>query len=237
VTGNNYVKAFADFKESNLVSTDGLENITTLPPYADIDQTSYGLTLHHEDLDYRINPHYGHAAELTGSTGNRTVRKNPDVNPVVYDSLDLESVRYRVVAILDYYIPLATRHVINAGVQGGYQTRKGSFENELFRLGGLRTLRGFDDESILASAYGIGKLEYRYILELNSYLFTFFNAAWYEKATNTATVTDSPYGFGAGIAFDTRLGIVSVNYALGSEQGRPVEFRNAKIHIGLLNYF
>ena len=237
LSGNNFLKAFLNIKESNLVSTAGLENITTLPPYADMDLTAYGLTFHYELLDYRINPHKGYLLDVTGSTGNRTIRRNPDVNPAVYDSIELISSRYKVNLLLESFLPLASRHVLNAGLLSGTQTGEGTFDNELFRLGGLKTLRGFDDESILASSFVIGKLEYRYILELNSYLFAFYNAAWYKKKTNSGSTSDTPQGFGTGIAFETKLGIMSVTYALGKEFSNPIQFRNAKIHFGIINYF
>jgi hypothetical protein len=48
---------------------------------------------------------------------------------------------------------------------------------------------------------------------------------------------DIPYSFGAGISFQTKAGIFSMNYALGSEQGNPIQFRGAKIHFGFINYF
>jgi hemolysin activation/secretion protein len=237
LSGNNFVKAFVELLESNLISTAGLENITTLPPYADISQTSYGLSGRFERLDYRLNPRRGFAVEATGSVGNREIRRNADVNPAVYDSLALVNARYKAFAVADYYVPLAARHVIDAGIQAGYQHGENTFDNELFRIGGLKSLRGFDDESILASAYVIWKLEYRYLLEQNSYLFAFYNAAWYRQLTNSADFSDTPQGFGAGMAFETKLGIFSVNYALGREFTNPFQFRTAKIHVGILSYF
>jgi len=104
-------------------------------------------------------------------------------------------------------------------------------------LGGLNSLRGFDEESINASLFAIGKVEIRYVLEQNSFLQLFFNGAWYERNSNSGYVSDKPIGFGAGITFDTRLGIFSFNYALGREFSNPVQFRAAKIHFGLVNYF
>ena len=50
----------------------------------------------------------------------------------------------------------------------GYLESPGVFENELYRIGGLKTLRGFDEDSIFASFYTIGPLETRYLLERNS---------------------------------------------------------------------
>jgi len=137
----------------------------------------------------------------------------------------------------DYYFPLSSRHVINIGMMGAYQYNPSIFTNELYRFGGLKTLRGFDEESILASSYGIGKIEYRYILEQNSYLFAFFNEAYYENKSRNTNIHDTPFGFGTGITFETKIGIMSVSYALGKEFSNPIYFRDGKIHFGILNYF
>jgi hemolysin activation/secretion protein len=175
--------------------------------------------------------------EITGSIGTRNVKKNSDINSELYDSIELRGTQYRLEGVADYFFPFAQRHVINAGAIGGYLGNSDAFENELFRIGGLKSLRGFNDESIIASSYIIGKLEYRYLMDLNSYLFTFYNLAWYEKNTNTTYVNDTPSGFGAGMAFETKIGIMSLSYALGKEFNNPIQFKTAKIHFGIVNYF
>ena len=70
---------------------------------------------------------------------------------------------------LDVYLPVSGRLVLNLGSIGAYHNPE-AFTNELFRIGGLRSLRGFDEESIFASAFVIGKTELRYLLEQNSFL-------------------------------------------------------------------
>ena len=50
ISGNNYLKAFINDKQSDLQSSKGLENITVLPDYADISILSYGATFHFENL-------------------------------------------------------------------------------------------------------------------------------------------------------------------------------------------
>ncbi len=236
-SGNDFIKAFVKDKESDLQSTTGLENATVLPAYADISSLTYGLTFHFENLDYRLNPRKGISLETTGSIGNRDIRKNPAINPVLYDSLDLRTTSYQAEIIFNKYFPLAGRHVINIGAMGGYLYNPEIFTNELFRIGGLHSLKGFDEESIYASSYTIGKLEYRYLLEQNSFLFTFFNAAWYENDSRAIYSSDFPFGFGAGINFETKLGIMSVSYALGKQFDNPILLRNGKIHFGIVNYF
>ena len=127
------------------------------------------------------------------------------------------------------------------GIQGGYIYNSSDstiFENELFRIGGLNTLRGFDEESIFASGYSIVTLEFRYLLEQNSYLYVFTNDAWYENKSSSASIReDIPYGFGAGISFETNAGIFSINYALGAQNGQTPLLKSAKIHFGFVNIF
>jgi outer membrane translocation and assembly module TamA len=236
-TGSNFLKAFINDKQSDLQSAKGLENITILPAYADITTISYGATIHYEKLDYRLNPRNGFYIEATGSTGNRKIRKNIEINSVVYDSLKLTSVTYQGEIIADYFISLGGRHVVDLGTNSGYIYNPQLFVNELYRIGGLKSLRGFDEESIYASTYIIGKVEYRYLLEQNSFLFAFVNSAWYENKSRNTEITDRPIGFGAGIDFETKIGIMSVSYALGKQFNNPVFFRNGKIHFGIVNYF
>lgn len=235
--GNNFIRVFVNTKESNLQSTRGLENITVLPAFADITTTSYGTTVHFERLDYRLNPMNGFALEVTGTAGNRNIRKNSDINPAVYDSLQLKSTTFQINVSADLFIPLGGKNVLNIGSTGGLIENPELFTNELFRIGGLRSLRGFDEESIFTSGFVIGKLEYRYLLEQNSFLFLFYNHAWYERNRKGNYLRDTPFGFGAGINFETRLGIMSVSYALGKQGDNPFFFRNGKVHFGIVNYF
>ncbi|MBL0102818.1 MAG: BamA/TamA family outer membrane protein [Bacteroidetes bacterium] len=218
-------------------STKGLEFATTLPDYADVTILSYGSTVHWERLDYRLNPRKGIAMEFTASAGNRKIRKNSSINPALYDSLELQSVTYAGEMHLDYFWSPGGKHVINFGTIGGYIQNESLFINELFRIGGLKSLRGFDEESIYASGFLIGKIEYRYQLEQNSFLFTFFNMAGYANKSRNINLHDTPIGFGAGINFETKLGIMSVSYALGKQFDNPIYFRNGKIHFGIVNYF
>ena len=237
LTGNNYVKAFVNAKESSLSSTSALKYATVLPDYADVSSTSYGLGFHFEKLDYRLNPRKGYSFETTASTGTRTIKKNKELPSNLYDSLRLQSTEYHVDITFDFYFPLGNRHVIDYGMTGAYQYNLSIFTNELYRIGGLKTLRGFDEESILASSFGIMKIEYRYLLEQNSFLFAFFNKAYYRNNSRNKNIHDTPIGFGTGITFETKLGIMSVSYALGKEFDNPLYFRNGKIHFGILNYF
>lgn len=237
-SGLNNLKVFYKQRSANVLSTSGLTSITVLPDYADISTQSYGLGLNYEKLDYRFNPHKGFSINITAQTGNKTIKKNPKINDIVYNNLQLKSTQYQSEGELNLFIQVSGNNVLRLGAQ--YGTIFGSapvFKNELFRIGGLRTLRGFDEESIYTSSYAIPTLEYRFLFGQNSNILLFAESAWYENNSSNQYISDRPYSFGAGINFDTKAGIFSLNYALGSQKGNAIDVRSGKIHFGLTALF
>ncbi len=237
LTGGNYLKAFVQNKTSSLISTSGLQYLTALPTYADYKIQRYGLGIRTEKVDYRLNPRKGYTLTATGTVGTKHILKNQKIDEKLYDSIQLKSTQYNGEYSGDLYLQTGKRTVLDLGMKGAFLIAPDIFSNELFRIGGLKSLRGFDEESILASDYTIFKLEYRYLMETNSYLFLFINGASWHRKSRTNPASDTPIGFGTGITFQTKLGIFSVSYALGREFSNPIYFKNAKIHFGLINYF
>ena len=117
-------------------------------------------------------------------------------------------------------------------LKGDYLVR-----NELYRIGGFSDFRGFNEQSIYASTYSILTLEWRLLLERNSYLNVFWNKAYVEDRSGSSTTYDQPMGFGAGFSFETKAGIFALSYALGQQLGNPIEFSQAKIHFGYMARF
>ncbi len=235
--GTDYLKAFYEMRSSALLSTRGLSHITTLPDFADVSNSLYGLEVHLNRLDYRYNPRKGYQILTRLSAGRKRIKKNANVNPAVYQGLKLNTNQLSALLEADLFVPLFKRATFRTGLLGSWMQGQTLFENELPRIGGLNSLRGFNEESIFASSYAIVNLEYRYLFEENAYLFGFVNGAWYENRAVNRNLSDLPYGFGAGISFETKAGIFSVSYALGSEHQQPVQFRTAKVHFGLSNLF
>ncbi len=237
-SANTSLNTFVKRRSSNLLSTYGLSSLTVLPQYADISTTSYGIGFHHEQLDYRFNPRKGFSLTLINDIGNRTIQKNAKLNPIIYENISLRSTQYSGEFLIDKFWPIGKRSTIKTGLQSAWLYNSGTiFKNELFRIGGLKTLRGFDEESIYTSSYGIGTLEYRYQLEQNSWFFVFADGCWYENASQGSYTNDMPYGFGTGVTFETKAGIFAMTYALGSQQGNAIQFKDGKIHVGFVGLF
>ena len=135
--------------------------------------------------------------------------------------------------------PCKKRSVIKTGISGSALISPGAeiYTDQLFQIGGINNIRGFDENSIYASQYAIYTLEYRYLLGLNSY-FSIFNDDAYVKNQSEGNNTQNIYiGIGAGLAFETKAGIFNISYALGRSNGTTFEFKSAKIQFGYVNYF
>lgn len=236
--GLNNFKVFFKQRNTNLISTNGLKYITVIPDYADIITQSYGIGFTLEKLDYRFNPHKGIAFNFTGQTGNRTIKKNDKINEFVYENLLMRSSQYQFEGDINYFIQVYRNSVLRIGFQGASIFGNSTiFKNELFRIGGLKTLRGFDEESIYASTYLIPTLEYRFLFAQNSNLLLFAEGAWYENNSNLNYLKDRPVSVGAGINFETKAGILTLNYALGNQFNNGFDLRSGKIHFGLTALF
>ena len=236
MSGNNYVKGYIENKTSSIISTTGLENTLT-PPYLDVNTTLYGLGVKYEKLDYKFNPRKGIALRANLAAGTKKIEKNANLLPEVYEDLDLQTNQAEGDLEFSRYFPIGRHSAVKLKNLSAFMYSSTLFENELFRIGGLKTLRGFDEEAILASAYSVFTVEYRFLFEENSALYAFFDAAWYEKYVKTGYVEDMPIGFGAGLDFQTQAGIFTVSYALGKQFNNPIEIRSAKIHFGFVNRF
>lgn len=111
------------------------------------------------------------------------------------------------------------------------------FRNDMFRLGGLNSLRGFNDNFFFASEFMIIKSEIQYYFQQQSYLFLFYDQLLYTYESVSQNFEDSPFGFGAGLALETNSGILNLVYALGNSKDQPLDTRLSKFHFGYILRF
>jgi len=105
------------------------------------------------------------------------------------------------------------------------------FINELFRFGGITSIRGFDENSIDASLFSVFNTEYRYLLSSDSYIHTITDFAYFEN--NALALKSNLYSFGFGLGLQTKTGIFKLNIANGKQDSQPFRFSNTKIHLSL----
>ena len=253
--GGNYLKAFWTNTSTNLLTINqsqiqSIFNNKKLPSNIDVSNSTFGLEYNLQNLDYRFNPRKGWGILARVGAGLKTIQKNnailnlQDSNDptfdygTLYDSLNLKTFQYQLGANLQYYIPIGKLGTIKTAIQSGLIfSPQDIFRNEQYRLGGNRLLRGFDEETVFSTRYAILTMEYRFLIGQNSYLFAFGDLGYTEDKTNETNSTDTPMGLGAGITFETKVGLFGFSLALGKQLGNSFNPRDMKIHFGYVSLF
>jgi outer membrane protein assembly factor BamA len=210
------------WNSNQLGSTLGIEDISI---------TRYGLRSKFIELDHRLNPLNGIELEMEGSAGIKT-RKTFDE---FQEAQSIESTQIASKIELKWHKGIIGNLGIGGRIIGEKKWDESLLTNEFFRIGGLNSLRGFNEEGIFTPAYAIASLHLKYRLDTNSGAFVFFDQGWTDG--DEFNPDDRPYGFGAGVNFGTKNGVFSLVYALGSQFNQAILLREAKIHFGFVNLF
>ncbi len=215
----SFLSGGVSYRSSNV-----LLNSESLTSYQSFNTTTYKLGLELKKTNRVIVPTKGFKIIGYGLSGKRrSENSNQD--------------QYGWQVFADQWITLFPRHILKMGLKSEALFGGQLFTNELYRIGGLKTMRGFNEQSIYASSYGIGTIEYRYMIGTYDYLTLFSDLAYVENNAGEQFSSTFFTGIGAGINFQTRAGIFSLFYALGKDDQNPFDLRTSKIHFGYTNRF
>ncbi len=107
--------------------------------------------------------------------------------------------------------------------------------NELFRFGGINSIRGFNENSIDASLFSVINTEYRYQFNEGVYMHSIIDVGYFEN--QTISLKQKLYSFGLGLGLKTKAGIFRFNVANGNSENQSFSFSNTKIHISVSSKF
>lgn len=144
--------------------------------------------------------------------------------------------QYRFYGRGEKNLRLRGAHYLNLRAEGGWlESNLPITLNELFRIGGWNSLRGFNENSILAEKYGYGTLEYRYLINTQS----FFDAFGQYGGLHNGALDTSPTFYSVGVGFQMYLpiGLMSFQISSGTFVGQPLKFADTKIHWGIITRF
>ncbi len=225
--GGNYLKVFYQNYSSNILS--GGNNNPKYVNLGSVKSNNYGLAILRKQVDYIPNPSTGFILNTEVAFGSRKSQ--------ISDTSKINiSNTYRCELSLEFFIPIAKRHILRLANQTDIYYAPKIFQNEVTRFGGLTTQRGFNEEELFSTAKSLMSIEYRFLVDENSRAFLFYDQSWYEN--NAATYyKDHPFGFGAGFSFGTNIGIFSISYAQGKQFNNPILIKNGKVHFGYVAYF
>lgn len=231
-----YVSFFTKRQASDLLASFGFGNLTELPDFADFRWNEYGVGIEADLLDQPFFPRRGFLLDFQFSAGNKRLLQNTALPEDLYSGLTLNSPQYAMQLEMEKHIYFKPYWGAFLRSASGWIRNQNLFLNDLFRAGGLKSIRGFNENYFFASAYSYLNLEQRLFFDRESYLLIFADAGILENPY-FAKKTDRPFAVGAGLNLDTGTGLFRFIYAVGKSAEQPFSLSFSKIHFGYLARF
>ncbi|WP_051081608.1 POTRA domain-containing protein [Cytophaga aurantiaca] len=195
---------------------------------------NYGVGYTLMTLDDIFYPMKGWNVTIDVSTGNKKILNYESLSTDI--AIPTSAMQWTGETSVQAFIRVGKKATLLNQFQGGTVQSQNLVLSDLYRVGGLKTLRGFNENNYYVSDYAIYTLEYRYFTDESSYVMLFANQAYVHNKLN-GDYTDWPIGFGTGISFSTKAGIFQFIYALGYAKDQPLSLNLSKIHFGLVSRF
>jgi hypothetical protein len=158
---------------------------------------------------------------ITLGTGHRSTFQNP--------SLKQNFVNFNIMN--DFYIN--EKNIINIRSQNYYLKSKNYLTNELYRFGGINSIRGFAENSLQTNFMTSLLTEYRYIISSDLYFNSILDYSYYENPiiTTNANKQEKLVGIGLGLNILTSNGLLKFAITNGKAQNEDIKFINTNITI------
>lgn len=141
--------------------------------------------------------------------------------------------QFNLNSTLSYLVKINQRNQFYIRNETGLLESKNYLTNELFRIGGANSMRGFNEQSIFAEQYSFFNLEYRFITNQNSYLYTITDLGGYKQENNFQSLL----GLGFGYLFGNEKYTINLALAAGKLDSSKLDVQNTKFLISWINYF
>lgn len=132
-------------------------------------------------------------------------------------------------------IYLNAKNNIQLNSQNYYLNSENYIVNELYRFGGIKSIRGFNENSLQGNFLTSLLTEYRYVLSPGLYVHSIIDYAYYQD--KTSDLNDGLVGLGFGFGLLTKNGFFNLIYANGSVRDQPIQFANSIVHISFKSNF
>ncbi len=143
--------------------------------------------------------------------------------------------QYRISSDINYSFFLNYRNSIFLRNTTSLLSSSTYVTNELYRFGGVNSIRGFSENSIDASLFSILNTEYRYVFNSSTYIHSIIDLGYFEN--KILELKEELFSFGIGLGLQTDAGIFRFNIANGISGEQNFKFSNTKIHLSLSSKF
>jgi hemolysin activation/secretion protein len=124
---------------------------------------------------------------------------------------------------------LNQKNILNIESQNFYLQSNNYIVNELYRFGGINSIRGFNENSLQANTFISLLTEYRYIIASSIYIHSIVDYGHLQDSTTNHK--ENLLGFGFGFGLLTKNGLFNIIYANGSTNDQAIKLSNSIVHI------
>ncbi len=217
-----HINLLLSYENKNGNNLDATDIIT-----GNFDINNYTLSLNWQHLDDIQYPKNGFQLRLASSVGSKesSALKNSTLTSQT-------SNQYQFSTQISFYKKVEKRSVFHSKISLGLIENQYLFLNDLFRIGGLNTLRGFNEKAFFASQYALINVEWRWLMSEASYFLLFADKALLKYNLDNVSFEDAPIGLGLGFKIKTKAGHFNLIYALGKTTEQNFSFNFSKLHFG-----
>jgi len=205
-----------------------------LPQFSEVNFLAYGLGYEWRNLDDLLFPTQGQELFFKALVGEKEIKTNPLLADSLYAGITLKSPQLVIDATFSHYQKLNQRNILKLSLGTAHIFSSNLFTNELFQVGGLTSIRGHNENRFFASSFVYSNLEYRFLIDRESYIFLFYDQSFIQRKSIGFFQEDFPFGFGTGLSFTTKAGVFQLVYALGQSNEQSLAFNRAKFHFGFV---
>jgi len=189
----------------------------------------FGVGLRWKQLDHPLAPSRGLTLSVQAERGRKT-RSARQVSGG--DTLRVRE-RFRqdrIEAALRLFQPLAERLVLVGGGELALLHADRYDAADLYRLGGARSLRGYNEEQFAGHRTARLLAEIRYLLTPPTFIFGFLDLGYVATPLDTPSRTAWHPGYGLGLQLQTGAGLLKLSYALNPDE----PLLDGRIHLQLV---
>ena len=203
------------------------------------EKSNYLLNISNNDLASYSNYFIGLGYELKkSSTSNLYKYKNGlNLNLTIgkrkTDTESINQLKFHFSAFAN--VQINNRGYLNIKNESGLLTSKNYLLNELFRIGGANSIRGYNEQSIFTNGYSYSNIEFRYSLDTSSYLYSITDLGGYKE--NTTNKIKKLLGIGAGYQFRINNNLVNLGYVISTNSSTNAKLNSSRLVVRWTSFF
>jgi hemolysin activation/secretion protein len=183
-------------------NSNDLQNQSTIE-VQDFTKKEIGLSYHYKNnIEFNLYTAYG--ARISNNQNTKQSQIKFDISNT-----------YKITDRLQLYVKNTTA-ILNSN---------NYLQNELYRIGGVNSVRGFNEQSIFTSKYSYINSEFRVSTKGASYLYSIVDFGIYNN------LKQNILGAGVGYLISNKNSVTTISYSIGKFSRTPLNLRSSKLSI------